>query len=101
MIFNSHNKRGKGIVHVKDLFAKYTKVLRAPQGIVLTAFIHAVEEVCGVSLTKTQCRYDVTKRTITVTASGVIRTEILLKKEDVLRVVGEVIGKENSPTQIL
>lgn len=101
MLFKPHNKRGQGIVHVSDLFKKYTQTLHAPQGIVITAFIVAVEEVCGATLTKKHCLYNPNTRTLTVQASGMIKTEITLHKKDILRMMRDTIGEKNLPKDIL
>jgi hypothetical protein len=94
-------KRGQGIVHVSDLFKKYAQTLRAPQGIVTTAFIEAVREVCGANLTKSQCTYSVPTRTLSVHASGMIKTEISLKKRDILKHMKDTVGEKSVPVDIL
>ncbi len=105
MQFNQGNKkkekRGQGIVHVSDLFKKYTQTLRAPQGIVITAFIVAVEEVCGATLTKNHCTYNPSTYTLSVHASGMLKTEITLHKKDILRVMKDTIGEKSLPKNIL
>ena len=100
-VFNSHKQRGKGIVHVSDLFSKYTKTLRAPQGIVVTAFIEAVHEVCGAELTKEHCTYTVSTQTLSVHASGMIKTEIKLHKKVILNHMKDTIGEKSLPRDIL
>ena len=105
MQFNQGNKkrekRGQGIVHVSDLFKKYTQTLRAPQGIVVTAFIVAVEEVCGATLSKNHCTYNPDTHTLAVHASGMIKTEITLHKKDILQVMKDTIGEKSLPKDIL
>lgn len=101
MPFKPHNKRGQGIVHVSDLFKKYAQTLRAPQGIVITAFTEAVKDVCGAVLTKEQCTYTVTTETLSVHASGVIKTEIKLHKKDILNHMKDTIGEKSLPKNIL
>ncbi|QQR64729.1 hypothetical protein IPH92_04170 [Candidatus Kaiserbacteria bacterium] len=101
MLFKPHNKRGQGIVHVSDLFKKYTQTLRAPQGIVVTAFIVAVEEVCGATLTKNNCTYNPDTHTLSVHASGMIKTEITLHKKEILRVMRDTISEKSLPKNIL
>lgn len=101
MDFKPHKKRGQGVVHVSDLFQKYIQVLRAPQGTVIHAFIEAVEAVCGVLLLKTHCTYIVSSRTITYKGSGMIKSEILLHKKEILNRMQENIGEKNIPLEIL
>lgn len=101
MVFNSHKQRGKGIVHVGDLFAKYRKTLRAPQGIVTTAFVEAVKEVCGAMLSKEHCSYNVSTQILSVHTSGMIKTEIKLHKKDILSHMRDTIGEKSLPKDIL
>ncbi len=101
MDFKSNKKRGQGIVHVSDLFKKYTKNLRAPQGIVVTAFIEAVKEECGATLTTTHCTYNVSTQTLSVHASGMIKTEITLHKKAILSFMKDTIGEKNIPKDII
>lgn len=94
-------RRGQGVVHVKDLFVKYTTSLKAPQKTVIQGFIEAVSEVVGYTLTKEQCAYSVHTKTITLTVSGVIKTEILFKKKEILTKLSISLGERNTPKEIL
>lgn len=101
MDLKPHKKRGQGVVHVSDLFQKYLHVLRAPQGTVIHAFIEAVEAVCGVTILKTHCAYTVSSRTIIYKGSGMIKSEILLHKREILNRMQESIGEKSIPLEIL
>lgn len=98
---NNKHQRGKGIVHVGELFKKYTNTLRAPQGIVITAFIEAVKDECGVVLRDAQCTYTVATGTLNIHASGMIKTEITLHKKDIFEHMKNTIGEKNLPKNIL
>jgi hypothetical protein len=94
-------RRGQGVVHVKDLFAKYAASLKAPQKTVIQAFIQAVSDVVGHTLTASQCTYSVNTRTITLAVSGIIKTEILFKKQQILTRLTTTLGERSAPKEIL
>ena len=88
-------------MHVKDLFAKYAATLKAPQKSVIKAFVDVVQDTIGYTLKPEQCAYGVHNRTITLTVSGVIKTEILFKKKKILDTLKVTLGERNAPTNIL
>ncbi len=93
--------RGQGIKHVGSLFEKYTKILRAPQGVVIDAMTIIVEEVCRYTLKREQCLYDPQTQIFTLRVSGMVKTEILLKKKEILQQLREVLGERGAPRDIL
>lgn len=94
-------KRGQGVVHVSNLFAKYTNVLRAPQGSVVSAFIETVAEGFGFTIRKDQCIYNTNTQTLTVRVSGMLKSEIVLKKKVILAAMRERLGPKSAPKDIL
>ncbi len=94
-------QRGQGIVKVSDLFKKYTDVLRAPQGSVVEAFLAAIFETLGIRLEKDQCTYTVSSKTLMVRAPGMIKSEIKLQKQTILKKMEEKLGKKSVPKEIL
>jgi hypothetical protein len=91
--------RGQGIKKISDLFAKYTKQLRAPEGVVLDAFLEVVKDVFGVTLEKTQCSFSPQTKTLTLRISGPLKSEILMRKKEIIahirgRVPGSVYPEE-------
>lgn len=94
-------RRGQGVVHVKNLFAKYAATLKAPQKSVVKAFIEVVQDTVKYTLKPEQCAYSVHSRTITVTVSGVVKTEILFRKKKILESLSVVLGERSAPTNIL
>ncbi len=104
MFKNSYEKkkqRGQGVVHVGDLFKKYTKILKAPQGVVVTEFIEVVSDLFDITLTKDQCTYSTTSKTLTLRASGMLKTEILMQKKEVLNHLKARLGEKSAPQEIL
>ncbi len=103
MLLNKDNKkkRGQGIVKISDLFKKYTDVLRAPQGTVISSFIEVIEDQFGYTIRKEQCVYSVATRTLRLNVSGPLKSEILLQKSRVLGLLSDKIGKKSAPVEIL
>ncbi len=97
----NRKKRGQGIVKMSDLFKKYKDTLKAPQGAVITAFLEVIKELFGVTLKKEHCAYRVASQTLTLTASGMLKTEILLKKKIILIKMAEKLGEKSAPKEIL
>lgn len=89
-------QRGQGVVHIKDLFSKYTSVLKAPQKVVVEHFIQVVFEVLGHTLKKEQVGYNPTTHTINLTLSGVLKTEIIFKKQEILTKLNTVLSKKDA-----
>lgn len=104
MIFSSNDKkkqRGQGITKISDLFKKYKDVLRAPQGVVVDAFIEVVFERLGVRIEKEQCTYGVATKTLSIRVPGMIKSEIKLQKKIILNRMAEKLGDKSAPTEIL
>ena len=104
MIFNQNEKRkqrGQGIVKLSDLFKKYTDILNAPQGTVVSAFIEVIFEVLGVRIEKEDCTYSVSSKTLSLRVPGMIKTEIKLQKKLILQKIAERIGEKSAPKEIL
>lgn len=94
-------KKTEGVVHITNLFEKYKKTLRAPQKSVVEAFKKATEEVVGIELDSRHLSYSPPTKTLSLTISGPIKTEVLLRKKELLTHVEKNLGKKNTPTTIL
>ncbi len=91
----------RGAVQISDLFAAYKKRFRPPQGVVVTTFCAVVETELGVALSRTQVRYSVHTRTLSVQANGPLKSELLLRQKRLLELCGTVLGAESVPTCIV
>lgn len=98
---DNKKKRGEGIVKMSDLFLKYQKILKAPQGTVVQAAIDTIHEMYGITLKKEQCTYQVHSKTLSVQVGGPFKSEIILNKKEILERIGKRIGVESAPKQIL
>ena len=86
--------------HIADLFSKYKKTLTPPQTTIIKEFVLVCDEVCGYEIKKEQCSYTVSTKTIYLTTPSLLKNEILLQKNEVLKRLQEKLGK-NSPKQII
>ncbi len=94
-------QRGGDITKVGDLFDKYKKILRAPQGIVTGAFIEVVSDLIGIEIPKERISYSVHNKTLTMRISGPLKTEILLNKKEILTHMKGRIGEKSVPKVFL
>ena len=94
-------KRREGTTRISDLFEKYTKSLIAPDSAVVEAFREIAEDLFGITISKQQCSYKSSTRTLRVTLSGPLKSEILLRKKEVLTHLKGRVGEHNAPEDIL
>lgn len=94
-------KRGNGIVPISSLFKKYSESLIAPQGTVIQTFISLIAETFHTTLKKEVCSYNTTTKTLSVHTSGMLKTEILLHKKEIITLLRERLGEKNTPKEIL
>ena len=93
--------RGEGIKALGSLFEKYKKQLIAPQGSVITAFQEVVEDIFGLKIPKENISYSVHNKTISLRISGPLKTEIKLRKDEVIAHLKGRLGEKSAPTDIL
>lgn len=93
--------RGEGIKKINNLFDKYKKTLRAPQATVVKEFQGVVYELFGSEVNAHQCSYTPQSKTLVLTIGGPLKTEILLRKKEVLLRLKNELGEKSAPKQIL
>lgn len=93
--------RGEGIKPLGSLFEKYKKQLIAPQGSVKQCFVEVVRDLYGFQVTAQQLEYSVYKKTLTLRVSGPLRSELLLRKEEILTHMKGRLGERSAPTTLL
>jgi len=93
--------RGEGIKKVNTLLEKYTKNIKAPQRSVESAFIKAVFTTLGITLKKEQVRYSVSSRTLSVSVTGPLKSEILFHKAALFKACSALLGEKNAPHHIV
>lgn len=94
-------KRGEGIIKISALFEKYTKNLIAPESTVIVAFQEVVSDLFGFQIKKEQCTYTSGSKTLVLVVSGPLKSEILLKKKEILTHLKGRLGERNAPKEIL
>lgn len=86
--------------HIGDLFTKYQNTLKPPQSAVIKEFVCACEEVSGYKIKEEQCSYTVSTKTIYLTVPSLLKTELLLQKNNILEELKNRLDK-NSPINII
>jgi hypothetical protein len=86
---------------IGDLFEVYKKRLRAPEGSVTTAVSEVVHDLLGVTLDKKNLTYSPQTKILTIKASGMVKTEIMLRKEEILTHLKGRLGPKSAPSTIL
>lgn len=94
-------KRSNEIVAVKDLFAKYRAVLKAPQKSVEIASVQVINKVTRFNLKETEVSYTVASRTLYIKTSSLIKQELCFYHETILNDLEVSLGKKSCPRKIL
>ncbi len=93
--------RGEGIKPINRLFEKYRNQLIAPQGSVKKAFCEIVFDLYGYKVREDQVAYSVHNRTLTLKTPSALKTELLLKKKELITHLKGRLGEKNAPTTLL
>ena len=95
-------RKGRGeIKKVGDLFEKYKKTLKAPQGTVIEAFREVLSELLSIEISKDKVKYSPATKTLSVTQGGPLRSEIRLHQEEILAHMKGRLGEKSAPNKIL
>jgi hypothetical protein len=86
---------------ISDLFEVYKKRLRAPQGSVIAATVEVIHDVLGITIETRFFAYTPTTHVLHIKAPGPIKSEIMLRKEEILNHLKGRLGEKSAPTQIL
>ena len=93
--------RGEGIKPISSLFAKYQKNLVAPQGSVKKCVVEVIADLYGFKIDLKDMDYSVHNKTLTLKVRGPLKTEILLRKEEILTHLKGRLGERAAPVTIL
>jgi hypothetical protein len=95
-------RKGSGeIKKLSDLFEKYKNTLKAPQGVVIDCLREVVEDTIGLPIAKQSVRYSVHTKTLSVSVSGPLKSEIKLRKREILTHMKGRLGDQGVPVEIL
>jgi hypothetical protein len=86
---------------ISDLFEKYKNTLKAPQGVVVDNFREVMEDLFGLPIKKEQIKYTVYSRTLSVNVQGPLKTEIKLRKKEILNHLKGRLGDNSAPLDII
>ena len=93
--------RGEGVKKIGDLFSVYRDRLFAPQGAVIDVFREVIEDLINVDIQKDSVSFNTYTKTIQLSVGGPLKTEILLRKEEILAHIKARLPGKNPPTNIL
>jgi hypothetical protein len=83
-----------------DLFERYRSRIKAPQASVEKECLIIIKELTQFDLQLSQVEYTVSTRTLSLRVPSILRTEILLKKLEILEKLKTQLGADNCPTYI-
>lgn len=83
-----------------DLFERYRTRIKAPQASVEKECLIVIKELTQFDLELSQVEYTVSTRTLSLRVPSVLRTEILLKKPEILERLKSHLGADSCPTYI-
>lgn len=92
--------RGDGIKPINQLFEKYKQNLVAPQGSVIKCFCEVVYDLYALEVTETMVEYSVGRRTLILRARGPLKTELLLRRTEILQHLKGRLGERSAPQNI-
>lgn len=95
------NKKDRKLTHINDLFSKYRTTLKAPQGAVVGAFIEVVDDLLQVPIDKKAVSYSVHTKILSLRVPGPLKSEILLKKNEILTHLRGRLGAQSAPKNIV
>ncbi len=96
---NRTNKNGP--VKISELFKKYQQKLVPPERIVINTFCEVVEDVVGITIDAKKVRYNPNTKILVFKQGGVIRSELLLKKKELLSHIKGRLGVNNAPKDMI
>lgn len=91
--------RSKELRSIGALLERF-KNLRPPQAAVVDVFCAAAQAACGVPVPKKAVRYTVATRTIGIIAAGPLKSEIALKRGEILAACVRELGA-HAPKEIV
>lgn len=84
-----------------NLLLRYKKLIKPPQSSVINEVVLVVGEVLGVVLLPSQFDYNVRSKTIYIKTPSLLRTEIIKKREIIIKTLRERLGDNNYPIEFI
>lgn len=90
-------KRSGEITKISNLFEKYKRVIKAPQGSVIKEVIEVINDLTGITIDKKFMKYSVVTKTVSITAPAVLKQEIKLHQAEILIHLKARLGETSAP----
>ena len=84
-----------------DLFEKYKKTIKAPQGSVKKECVRVIKEVSGFDVDLEQMDYKVGTRTLYLSIPSILKNELKFHYEKILLQLREDLGEDVAPKFII
>lgn len=95
-------KKGRGgIVKVGSLFDVYKIRLKAPQKTVIKEFEEVIYDLFKMHVPLTKCTYSPHTKTLSIAVSGPLKSEVQLRKAEILAHLKGRLGEKSAPTDIV
>lgn len=95
-------RKGRGEpIKISHLFETYKKRLKAPQSSVISAFQELILDLFGIEVQKKYIQYSPSTKTLSVNTNSQLKTEIILRKEEILAHLKGRLGAGNAPKDII
>jgi len=91
----------KGAVNIGSLFDKYKKKLKAPQKTIIKTFQEVIDDLFSFKIKSNQCSYTPSNKTLMINVGGPLKSEILLKKKEILVHMRGRLGEKSAPKEII
>lgn len=99
-MYKKKGDRKDGMVNVSSLFDKYKKVLIAPEASVINTFVEVVDDLYGWPIDASQVAYNPGTKILSTKVSGPIKTELKLRKKEILNHLKGRLGHKSVPRDI-
>lgn len=83
------------------LLEKYRTRIRAPQKRIVEVFQHIAEQEIGVHIDTKYITYQVRDKNIFLTCPSLLKSEVSMKKRDILTRMKDILGERDAPQNII
>lgn len=93
-------KTDRNLKPINSLFDRYRQQLRPPQKVVVDEIVEVIEDLFTISLDPARVEYKPYEKCIYLRVSGVLKSELLVRKKEILAHVRGRLGVNQGPTDI-
>jgi hypothetical protein len=93
--------RGEGIKRINDLFEGYKGRFIAPKRTIVDAVVEVVKDLYDITLDAGDVLYTPSTKTVTLRAPGPLKTEVMLRKDEIIVHLKGRLGEKNAPNAII